>query len=165
MDKEGGVGGGVEGGGGGSGSLLTDDQARDISQQVMRVMPEPPSSNSISTPEGADNNNIAPGDQPLAEDPAKRIAALKAEIADLEAANPNDVAIAAKQAELEALQSAAAGTVAEGESGAGRGGRRRSKRRHAKKSAKKSKKGSARKSKKVGRSRKNGSKRRAHRKH
>ena len=45
------------------------------------------------------------------------------------------------------------------------GHRRRSRRRSGKKSAKKSKKGGARKSKKVGRSRKNGSKRRAHRKH
>jgi hypothetical protein len=45
------------------------------------------------------------------------------------------------------------------------GRRRRSRRRSGKKSAKKSKKSGARKSKKVGRSRKNGSKRRAHRKH
>jgi hypothetical protein len=49
--------------------------------------------------------------------------------------------------------------------GAGSGGRRRSRRRSGKKSAKKSKKGGARKSKKGGRSRKNSSKRRAHRKH
>ena len=51
------------------------------------------------------------------------------------------------------------------EGGRRRRSRRRSGKKSAKKSAKKSKKGSARKSKKGGRSRKNGSKRRAHRKH
>jgi len=70
----------------------------------------------------------------------------------------------ATQDELEAAEGKLA-TANAMEGGRRRRSRRRSGKKSAKKTAKKSKKGGARKSKKVGRSRKNGSKRRAHRKH